>query len=310
MSTKRKEITRPSSSPLQKSISMNVIPASPSKFSLKRSQSELNLHAREKKSVLPLIFNSTSSIATVVNKPATCDKVIQTSPDVCSQESVAVQVSDLDESKPPLLTERYSSLQTTIHSILKKSKGTYKIKNSRKCENASRPADDADEVGTSSKDAGAQRHRSSTDISQNASTSITPQPDEAENVSGRANSFEYFPGHAYANVPNGRDSHASSDTGRSNSTLPNSSSSVNEKLWGDSDSLVRDLERSVNILKSLVDANKCDKQVKKRLIQHVINGWSPRSTRTIRLSIIWRTTFLGIRTTRGTRFTEPSCFRH
>ncbi|CAL1686310.1 unnamed protein product [Lasius platythorax] len=270
VSTKRKEITRPSSSPLQKSISMNVIPASPSKFSLKRSQSELNLHAREKKSVLPLIFNSTSSIATVVNKPATCDKVIQTSPDVCSQESVAVQVSDLDESKPPLLTERDSSLQTTIHSILKKSKGTYKIKNSRKCENASRPADDADEVGTSSKDAGAQRHRSSTDISQNASTSITPQPDEAENVSGRANSFEYFPGHAYANVPNGRDSHASSDTGRSNSTLPNSSSSVNEKLWGDSDSLVRDLERSVNILKSLVDANKCDKQVKKRLIQHVI----------------------------------------
>ncbi|KAL6423016.1 hypothetical protein ACFW04_010478 [Cataglyphis niger] len=266
VNSKHKEVTRPSSSPLQKSISMNVIPASSSKFSLKRSQSELNLHAKEKKSVLPLIFNSTSSIATVVNKPATCDKVIQTSPDVCSQESVAIQVSDLDESKSTLLTEKDSNLQT-IHPILKKSSGTYKIKNTRKCENASRPVDDV-EVGTRANDA--QRHRSSTDNSQNASTSISPQPDETENVSGRANSFEYFPGHTYANVPNGRDSHVSSDTGRSNSTLPNSSSSVNDKLWGDSDSLVRDLERSVNILKSLVDANKCDKQVKKRLIQHVI----------------------------------------
>ncbi|XP_072766845.1 uncharacterized protein [Anoplolepis gracilipes] len=270
INSKRKEITCPSSLPLQKSISMNVIPASSSKSSLKRSQSEINLHAKEKKSVLPLIFNSTSSIATVVNKPATCDKVIQTdkvSPDVCSQESVAIQVSDLDESKPPLLAEKDPNLQTTIHSILKKSNGTYKIKNLKKSENVSRPANDT-EVGTSAKDV--QRHRSSSDISQNPSTSITPQPDEAENVSGRANSFEYFPGHTYANVPNGRDSHVSSDTGRSNSTLPNSSSSVNDKLWGDSDSLVRDLERSVSILKSLVDANKCDKQVKKRLIQHVI----------------------------------------
>lgn len=267
--SKRKDIIRPSSSPLQKSSSMNVIPASSSKSILKRSQSELNFHVKEGRSVVPLIFNSTSSIATVVTKPATCDKVIQTSPDVCSQESVAVQVSDLDESKPP---EKDPSLQTTIHSILKKSNGTYKIKSARKGESASRLADDVDEVGTSSKDVGAPRHhtKSSSDISQNISTSVTPQPDEAENVSGRANSFEYFPGHAYANVPNGRNSHVSSDTNRSNSTLPNSSSSVNEKLWGDSDSLVRDLERSVNILKSLVDANKCDKQVKKRLIQHVI----------------------------------------
>lgn len=267
VNSKRKEITRPSSSPLQKSMSMNVIPASSSKSSLKRSQSELNLHAKERKSVLPLIFNSTSSIATVVNKPATCDKVIQTSPDVCSQESVAIQVSDLDESKPPLLVERNPNLQTMVHSILKKSNGTYKIKNTKKCESVSRPTDEA-EVDANVKDV--QKHRSSSEISQNASTSITPQPDEAENVSGRANSFEYFPGHTYANVPNGRVSHVSSDTGRSNSTLPNSSSSVNDKLWGDSDSLVRDLERSVNILKSLVDANKCDKQVKKRLIQHVI----------------------------------------
>ena len=60
------------------------------------------------------------------------------------------------------------------------------------------------------------------------------------------------------------------DTGRSNSTMPNTSSSIDEKLWGDSDSLVRDLERSVNILKSLVDAHKFDKQTKRRLIHHVI----------------------------------------
>lgn len=94
-----------------------------------------------------------------------------------------------------------------------------------------------------------------------------------------------FPGHIYENVPNGSTSRVSSvDTtttategcgsdggGRSNnSTMPNTSSSIDEKLWGDSDSLVRDLERSVNILKSLVDANKFDKQVKKRLIHHVV----------------------------------------
>ncbi|XP_026827952.1 uncharacterized protein LOC105278994 isoform X2 [Ooceraea biroi] len=261
----RKEIARPASSPnspLKKSVSMNVIPASSSRSSLKRSQSELNLHSKGGKAILPLIFNSTSSIATIVNKPVTCDKVIQTNLDACSQESVGVQVSDLEEKSP----EKEPSLQTTIHSILKKSKGTYRVKNPRKSDGP-HAAGDAD-ANTSAKEN--QRRPSSSDISQNASTSITPQPDETENVSGKANSFEYFPGHTYANVPNERDNHVSSDTGRSNSTLPNSSSSVNEKLWGDSDSLVRDLERSVNILKSLVDANKCDKQVKKRLIQHVI----------------------------------------
>lgn len=266
--SKRKEIPRLPSSPLKKSISMNVLSASSAKSSLKRSQSDLNLHTQERKAALPLIFNSTSSIATVVNKPMTCDKVIQTSPEVYAQESVGVQVSDLDESRLPL-AEGDPSAQTTIHSILKKSKGTYRVKGPRKCDD-SRPVDEPDcSTGGAAKEN--PRHRSSSgEMSQNASTSVTPQPDETENVSGRANSFEYFPGHTYANVPNGRDSHVSSDTGRSNSTLPNSSSSINEKLWGDSDSLVRDLERSVNILKSLVDANKCDKHVKKRLIQHVI----------------------------------------
>jgi len=266
IANKRKEIIQSPSLPnslLKKSISMNVIPGSAVQSSLKRSQSELNLHSKEKKTILPLMFNSTSSIATIVNKPVTCDKVIQTSPEICCQESVGVQVSDFEEKS---LMEKNPNLQTTIHSILKKSKGTYKVQNPRNYD-IIHAAGDAD-INISMKEN--QRCRSSSDISQNASTSITPQPDETENISGKANSFEYFPGHTYANVPNEKDNHVSSDTGRSNSTLPNSSSSVNEKLWGDSDSLVRDLERSVNILKSLVDANKCDKQVKKRLIQHVI----------------------------------------
>lgn len=52
--------------------------------------------------------------------------------------------------------------------------------------------------------------------------------------------------------------------------MPNTSSSIEEKLWGNSDNLVKDLERSVNILKSLIHENKLDKQVKKRLIHHVV----------------------------------------
>ncbi|XP_014486839.1 PREDICTED: uncharacterized protein LOC106750782 [Dinoponera quadriceps] len=262
-SKRGREITRLPSSPLKKSISMNVLPASSARSTLKRSQSELNLHVGEKAAALPLIFNSTSSIATVVNKPATCDKVIQTSPEVCAQESVGVQVSDLDENKLP---SAEPDSRTAIHSILKKSKGTYRVKGPRRCDDSGA----TDEPDCPAARENPRQRSSSGEMSQNASTSVTPQPDETENVSGRANSFEYFPGHTYANVPNGGDSRVSSDTGRSNSTLPNSSSSINEKLWGDSDSLVRDLERSVNILKSLVDANKCDKQVKKRLIQHVI----------------------------------------
>ncbi|KAL0103135.1 hypothetical protein PUN28_017455 [Cardiocondyla obscurior] len=271
-STVERKIAPSSNSPLKKSISMNVIPALSSKFLLKRSQSEIHLYAKEKKTVFPLIFDSTSSIATIVNKPATCDKVIQTSPDVCAQESVGVQVSDLEENKPPSAEAKEPVPQTAIQSILKRSKGTYKVKHSRKCDptRSTSNVEGEAKVGVDSDVKDSQRRRNSSDVSQNGSTSATPQLDETENVSGRANSFEYFPGHTYANVPNERDSHVSSDTGRSNSTLPNSSSSVNDKLWGDSDSLVRDLERSVNILKSLVDANKCDKQVKKRLIQHVI----------------------------------------
>lgn len=251
---------------LKKSTSMNTIAASTSKILLKRSQSELNLHAKDKsKMTLPLIFNSTSSISTVVNKPTTCDKVIQTSLNTFSQESVGIQVSVQEEEKPPL-PKRGTSLQKSLHSILKNPKSTYKVQNCKKNTN-----DKKNDVSCIREGRRNKVYHSSSDISPNESTPITPQPDNTENITGRANSFEYFPGHIYENVPNGSSSHVSSiDTGESNSTFPNTSSSLSEKLWGDSDSLVRDLERSVHILKSLIDANKCDKQVKKRLIHHVV----------------------------------------
>ncbi|XP_066582427.1 uncharacterized protein [Prorops nasuta] len=255
----------PFNSPLKKSTSMNVIPAF-SKLSLKRSQSELNLHIKDRNKVLaPYIFNSTSSISTIVNKPSTCDKVIQTSINTC-QESIGVQVSVTEEERPPL-PKRGTSLQKTLHSILKNPKGTYKVQNTKKHV----PSPDLSKVSGKEESLYNRKHHTSPEISQHDSSNTTPQPDDLENITGRANSFEYFPGHVYENVPNGNSSHVSSvDTGRSNSTVPNTSSSIDEKLWGDSDSLVRDLERSVNILRSLVDANKCDKHVKKRLIHHVV----------------------------------------
>lgn len=264
--TNKENICLPTS-PLKKSTSMNTLVIPPSKLTLKRSQSELNLYARDKnRAPLPLIFNSSSSIATIVNKPSTCDKVIQTSLNAYSQESVGVQVSVLEEEKPPL-PKRGTSLQKSMNSILRNPKGTYKVPNSRQKQEPGETCDaTASERGKETK-----FQRSCSEPSQNVSRTQTPHPEDVENITGRANSFEYFPGHIYENVPNGSGSHvSSSDTGRSQSTLPNTSSSVNEKLWGDSDSLVRDLERSVNILKSLVDANKCDNEVKKRLIHHVV----------------------------------------
>lgn len=255
-------------SPLKKSSSMNILAMPTAKVPLKRSQSDLNLHARDKNKVLPrLIFNSTSSIATVVNKPITCDKVIQTSFNVCSQESVGVQVSALEEEKPPLPKRGTSLTQRSLHSILKNSRSTYKVQPKR-----NEPSQEASsKLSAEEQSEWNETRNSSLETSETDSLPVTPQPDDTEDITGRANSFEYFPGHIYENVPNGSASHVSSvDTGRSNSTMPNTSSSIDEKLWGESDSLVRDLERSVNILKSLVDANKYDKDVKKRLIHHVV----------------------------------------
>ena len=304
-------------SSLKKSASMNLLAFPSSRLSLKRSQSELNLRAKEKKNVhgklAPLIFNSTSSIATVVNKPATCDKIIQTNLETCCTESVGIQVSvelmepvkdtnapetnernevkETEEEKPPL-PKRASSLAPStsfpLHSILKNSQNTYDLRTTRKGDEADK---NSKETSRRSRGGGApvetgepreggktqESFDSSRNDSRSSMRSLNPPAVEestGENATGRAsNSFEYFPGHVYENMPNGSTSQVSSiDTGRESrgSTMPNTSSSIDEKLWGDSDSLVRDLERSVNILKSLVDANKCDKQVKKRLIHHVI----------------------------------------
>nr|XP_012143909.1 PREDICTED: uncharacterized protein LOC105662871 [Megachile rotundata] len=257
-----KENINPLALPLKKSTSMNTLNVPATKSILKRSQSELNLYARDKnRATLPLIFNSSSSISTIVNKPSTCDKVIQTSLNTYTQESVGVQVSVLEEEKP-LLPKRGTSLQKSF--VKNAPSNTYKVSNSRKEEATIEMSEQRrrDEVKPRS---------ARSEVSRNGSATQTPQLDDTENVTGRANSFEYFPGHIYENVSNGTASHvSSSETTRSHSTLPNTSSSINEKLWGDSDSLVKDLERSVSILKSLVDANKCDKEVKKRLIHHVV----------------------------------------
>ncbi|XP_058803918.1 uncharacterized protein LOC131671478 isoform X2 [Phymastichus coffea] len=263
----RSDKSSDSSSPLKKSSSMNLLAAvSPTRLPLKRSQSELNLWGNEK--ALPrLIFNSTSSIATVVNniKPPTCNKLIQTSMRICAQESIGVQVSVLkDEERPPLPKRATSLAPRSLNSILKGSKSTFKIQNPKNSSSIKNKSTSKEEEQHEK-----EIESSSDQSSQNAS--LTPCADDTENITGRANSFEYFPGHIYENVPNGSSSHVSSvDTGRSNSTMPNTSSSIEEKLWGDSDSLVRDLERSIHILKGLVDANKLDKQVKKRLIHHVV----------------------------------------
>ncbi|XP_043276410.1 uncharacterized protein [Venturia canescens] len=314
-------------SPLKKSSSMNLLALPLSRLSLKRSQSELNLRAKEKK-ILPLIFDSTSSIATIVNKPITCDKFIQTSLESCSRESIGIQVEvtesesekgneeangsnenivngkkeeeEKEEEKPPLPKRASSLVPKSLHSILKNSSNTYTVRDRNvplsipEASNAVEKPDDSrekdDSKGNEARVDGARtRYRtrgggktlectSSSEPSRNESSStkseILVEEITEENATGRAsNSFEYFPGHVYQNVANGSTSQVSScDTGRESrcSTMPNTSSSIDEKLWGDSDSLVRDLERSVNILKSLVDANKCDKQVKKRLIHHVI----------------------------------------
>ncbi|XP_063992912.1 uncharacterized protein LOC135170786 [Diachasmimorpha longicaudata] len=251
-------------SSMKKSASMNILAMPLTKISLKRSQSELNLRENEdgKSSQVPLNFPSTSSIATIVNKPLTCDKDIQTNlEEALRKESIGIQVSSImdeeksaeqlkeqenipeessqsppqEEEKPPL-PKRISSLSQHPQSILKNS--------------------------------GSASSQSKKDSRSERTSSDTPSETDA----GRAShSFEYFPGNVYQNVPGESTSHVSSvDTRQSHSTMPNTSSSLDEKLWGDSDSLLQDLERSLNILKSLVDANKCDKHVKKRLIHHVI----------------------------------------
>ncbi|XP_014211925.1 uncharacterized protein LOC106641867 [Copidosoma floridanum] len=247
--------------PLKKSSSMNLLESSSTKFLLKRSQSELNLFGLNEKAAQRPIFHSSSSIATVVNnhhKPTTCDKFIQTSMRACDRESIGIQVSVLtEEEKLPPLTRATSLAPRSVQPIVK---SAYNILHPK-----------APCVRKKSEEEDQNKKETDSSFDSSRTVSLTPHADNTENVTGQANSFEYFPGHIYENVPNVSSSHVSTiDTGRSNSTMPNTSSSIDEKLWGDSDSLVRDLERSVSILKSLLDANKFNKPVKSRLIHHVV----------------------------------------
>lgn len=152
---------------------------------LKRSQSDVNLLEKDTRSMHRLIFQSSSSVATIVNRPATCDKVIQTSITEYQKESIGVQVEVVEEESPPL-PKRGTSLRGALQSILKNPKNTYKIQNgSRKEERAQESSD---------------RYANSSDLSQES----TPTPrveEDIEDTTGRANSFEYFPGHIYENVP-------------------------------------------------------------------------------------------------------------
>ncbi|XP_015111144.1 uncharacterized protein LOC107037225 [Diachasma alloeum] len=252
-------------SSMKKSASMNILAMPLTTISLKRSQSELNLRENEegKASQAPLNFASTSSIATIVNKPLTCDKDIQTNlQESLRKESIGIQVSSiLEEDKSPELPKQQDNFSSNSN-------------------NSSPPQEDdkpplpkrisslSQHPQSILKNSGSASTRSKKDSRSERTSSDTPSETDA----GRAShSFEYFPGHVYQNVPGESTSHVSSvDTRRSHSTMPNTSSSLDEKLWGESDSLLQDLERSLNILKSLVDANKCDKHVKKRLIHHVI----------------------------------------
>uniref|UniRef100_A0A0C9RR66 ALMS motif domain-containing protein n=1 Tax=Fopius arisanus TaxID=64838 RepID=A0A0C9RR66_9HYME len=284
-------------SSMKKSASMNVLAMPLMAVSLKRSQSELNLRENEETKRTgqgPLNFASTSSIVTIVNKPLTCDKDIQTTfQETLRKESIGIQVSSIeDEEKsvdaskcqdnsPENSNDSNNSNNSNISKKSQKSKYSNTSETSHPLNSKSSPQEDDKPPLPKRISSLSQRPQSILKNSRSDSTQSkkdsrsdrnTSSETPSETDAGRAShSFEYFPGHVYQNVPGESTSHVSSvDTRHSHSTMPNTSSSLDEKLWGDSDSLLQDLERSLNILKSLVDANKCDKHVKKRLIHHVI----------------------------------------
>lgn len=90
-----------------------------------------------------------------------------------------------EEEKPPLPKRATSLAPRSLNSILKSSKSTYRIQNP-KAPNA------RDRLSTKEAEHNEKEQESSSDSSQNAS--VMPLADDTENVTGRANSFEYFPG--------------------------------------------------------------------------------------------------------------------
>ncbi|KAK0162454.1 hypothetical protein PV327_006229 [Microctonus hyperodae] len=262
---------------LKKSTSMNGLAMSLSAATplTTRSQSEFNLHAFNniKDGInRPTNFYSTSSITTIVNKPLTCDKDIQTNINVNIQ-SKGVQVSDLinninnnnnneiiknDEIERREESEKHADIE---HVPSKKN---------------SYPAHEI--IQNMPINSNLERQNNLEVVSQQNNSIQSPSEYETDDGGRASNSFEYFPGDVYQNAStnngngDGTTSQVSSSMGTriSHSTMPNTSSSFDEKFWGDSGNLLRDLECSLHVLKSLVDANKCDKQVKKRLIHHVM----------------------------------------
>ncbi|XP_034945482.1 uncharacterized protein [Chelonus insularis] len=260
------ETLKKSNSTLKRNASMHELLMPLASVSLKKSQSELNLRETIsdncKSSLIPLNFLSSSSITTIINKPSVCDKNIQTNLNEVNkktQKSKATQASSTMDTNP------------------------IKIKNSECFKEFSNEDNQVKNVVNKTAIAKTKASQSLLDQESNyenlegkingvESNESLPSESREEIDGGRAsNSFEYFPGYIYQNLPYEKNtSHRYVNTERSHSTIPNTSSSLDEKLWEDSNSLLRDLERSLNILKSLINTDKYDKQVKKRLIHHVI----------------------------------------
>lgn len=97
-------------------------------------------------------------------------------------------------------------------------------------------------------------------------------------VIGRANSFEYLPGHVYENNchihANSLNEKLSSETSRSTSSEACSAQIKPDDsvLWSSASStLSRDLEKSIKMLQKLLDGRKDDPRLKNKLIAMVVN---------------------------------------
>ncbi|XP_057332598.1 uncharacterized protein LOC130672188 [Microplitis mediator] len=264
------------SNPSQKNISVDDIIITPIIDSSKRSISELDLRKiisnDYKELSVPFKFQSSSSFA-VKNKPILCDKSIQinSTPEYgYKQKLKGTKISstaDLDESKKVNAEEKVKNWQTELpDEINKPTNERFLIKEEMN------PLKSPQSISEYEVKANATKYSKTKGEIQNMNENFHSENQEKTEGGRTSNSFEYFPGHTFRNFSHGDNASRTSsfESERSCSTMPNTSSSLDEKLWGHSDSLLHDLERSLTILRSLVNANKCDKQVKKRLIHHVI----------------------------------------
>lgn len=263
------------SNPSQKNILIDDI-ITPIIDSCKRSISELDLRKiisnDYKELSVPFKFQSNSSFA-AINKPILCDKSIQINSTLeygykqKSKESKICSTADLDESKKVNAEEKVKNWQTELPDEINKLTNEGLLRKEEINPTLKSPQSISD-YEVKAKATKYSKAKEEFQVNENFHSE-----NQEKTEGGRtSNSFEYFPGHTFRNFPHGDNASRTSsfESERSCSTMPNTSSSLDEKLWGHSDSLLHDLERSLTILKSLVNANKCDKQVKKRLIHHVI----------------------------------------